>query len=350
LAKSLTSLGIVHQWRGNLQEADRRLEASLRISRQEQLQDSIAVNLMWLSAHAHWQGDFPRAIQLGQEGLTASRAIQDGLNELFGLAFLCLASWSAGDFATAFEVLHDGRLKAQERANRFIFGRLTNTLGWFYGECGDLEQALAYDRESMELGRTHRIANVEISALINIGYDYLALGQLDRARSYFELTLERVQREAFGAHRWRWQMRLLMGLGELCYTAGDYEKALKYVDAGLQEAQATSSQKYVAKGWGMRGSILVRLGDVEAAGRELQRACTLADQLRSPTLAYPLACELGQWYEAVGQEREAATQYRKAQAAITGMASGLEDQALRTTFLQSARVRAIEAWVARLDG
>jgi predicted ATPase/class 3 adenylate cyclase len=349
-AKSLTSLGIVHQWRGNLQEGDRRLEESLRISRQEQLQDSIAVNLMWLSAHAHWQGDFPRAIQLGQEGLTASRAIQDGLNELFGLAFLCLACWSAGDFAMAFEVLHEGRLKAHERENRFIFGRLTNTLGWFHSECGDLEQALAYDQESMELGRIHSIANVEISALVNIGYDHLALGQLDQARSYFEPTLERVQREAFGAHRWRWKMRLLMGLGEICYTTGDYEQALHYVDAGLQEAQATSSQKYVAKGWAMRGSILIKLGDTEAAGLELQRACILADQLLSPTLAYPLAYKLGQWYEAVGQEREAAVQYRKAQAVIENLATGLEDQVLRTTFLQSVPVRAIEACVARLDG
>ena len=48
------------------------------------------------------------------------------------------------------------------------------------------------------MGRTTGIANVEISALINLGLDYLALGQHARAVSYLAPTLDRVEREAFG--------------------------------------------------------------------------------------------------------------------------------------------------------
>jgi tetratricopeptide (TPR) repeat protein len=105
---------------------------------------------------------------------------------------------------------------------------------------GDIARAVEYDQESVELGRTAGVSNVEASALINLGLDYLALGQYERALSHLEPTLERVEHEAFGAHRWRWRIRLFIGLAELAYTTGDDEHALRYVEEGLQEAQATS--------------------------------------------------------------------------------------------------------------
>jgi class 3 adenylate cyclase/tetratricopeptide (TPR) repeat protein len=348
LARSLTSLGLVHQWRGNLQEADRKLEESLQISRREGYKDSLAQNLLWLSAHAYWQGNSQRAIPLGQESWAVARDIHDGFSELISLAFLCLEYWSAGNYAQALHVLHEGMTKAKERDNKFILGRLTNTLGWFHSEFGDISRAVEYDHASMELGRTSGVSNVEISALINLGLDYLALGQHARASSYLEPTLERVERGASGAHRWRWKVRLLTGLAELAYTTEAYEQALRYVEDGLREAQATSSQKYVAKGWGLRGKILTALGHGEAAGAELQRALALAEQLQSPALLYPIADDLGQWYDGTGKERESATLYSMAKATIERMATAVEDQALRTIFLQSASVQAIHERIARM--
>jgi class 3 adenylate cyclase/tetratricopeptide (TPR) repeat protein len=349
LARSLTSLGLVHQWRGNLQEADRQLEESLQISRREGYKDSLAQNLVWLSAHAYWQGNSQRAIPLGQEGLAVSHEIHDGFSELISFAFLCLEYWSAGNYARALSVLHEGMTKAKERDNKFILGRLTNTLGWFHSEFGDVSRAVEYDHESIELGRTYRISNVEISALINLGLDYLALGQHERALSYLEPTLERVERGAFGAHRWRWKVRLLIGLAELSSTTGAYEQALHYVEEGLKEARETSSQKYVAKGLAMRGKILGQLGHGSAAAGELRQAFTLAEQLDNPMLSYPIAYDLGQWYESEGQEQEAARLYGKVKAAIEHMATAVEDQALRTTFLQSASVQAIRERLARMS-
>jgi class 3 adenylate cyclase/tetratricopeptide (TPR) repeat protein len=348
LARSLTSLGLVHQWRGNLQEADRKLEESLQISRREGYKDSLAQNLLWLSAHAYWQGNSQRAIPLGQESWAVARDIHDGFSELISLAFLCLEFWSAGNYAQALHVLHEGMTKAKERNNKFILGRLTNTLGWFHSEFGDISRAVEYDHASMELGRTSGVSNVEISALINLGLDYLALGQHARASSYLEPTLERVERGASGAHRWRWKVRLLTGLAELAYTTEAYEQALRYVEDGLREAQATSSQKYVAKGWGLRGKILTALGHGEAAGAELQRALALAEQLQSPALLYPIADDLGQWYDGTGKERESATLYSMAKATIERIATAVEDQALRTIFLQSASVQAIHERIARM--
>jgi class 3 adenylate cyclase/tetratricopeptide (TPR) repeat protein len=350
LARSLASLGAVQEVRGNLQEAEREFTAALQISRQEGYQDPLAFTMQNLSALAYWQGNFPRAMHIGQEGVAVSRAIHDGFHELYSLAFVCLAYWSAGNYAQALTLLREGMMKAKERENRFIFGRLTNTLGWFHCEFGNVSRAVELDQESVELGRSARISNVEVSALINLGLDYFALDQHERALSHLESTLERVQREAFGAHRWRWQIRLLIGLAELAYTTGAYERALPYVDEGLREAQATSSRKYVAKGWALRGKLVAKLGDSNAAGAEIQRAFTLAEQLQSPSLLYPIAYDLGQWYEVVGQEQQAAALYGKAKAAIERMATAVDDAALRVTFLRSALVQAISERAARLGG
>jgi tetratricopeptide (TPR) repeat protein len=201
LARSLMSLGLVDQVRGDMQQADRKLEAALHITRRLGYHDALAQNLLYVSMQAHWKGDFHRAIQLGQDGLGVSRAVYDGLSELMCLAFLCLAYWSVGQYVPALTALQEGLTKAKERQNTFIIGRLTNSLGWFHREFGDLARAMELDQESLACGQTSRVANMEISALINLGYDALALGQFAQARAYFEPTFHRVEREAFGPHR-----------------------------------------------------------------------------------------------------------------------------------------------------
>ena len=85
------------------------------------------------------------------------------------------------------------------------------------------------------------------------------------------------------------------------------------------------------------------------AGTELQRAFSLAEQLQSPSLLYPIAYDLGYWYESTGKEREAATLYGKAKATIAQMATAVEDEVLRSTFLQSSLVQEIHERAARLD-
>ena len=225
---------------------------------------------------------------------------------------------------------------------------MTNTLGWLHSEFGDVVSAIEYDQESKEVGRMFSISNVEISALINLGIDHFLLGQHKRALSYLQPTLDRVQHEAFGAHRWRWMIRLLIGLAEVHYASGAYEQALRYLEDGLKEAQTTSSQKYIAKGWALRGKIVAKLGGSGAAGEELQRAFTLAEKLGILTIVYPVAYDLGQWYETTGQEENAAMLYGKAKAAVEHIAESLSDETLRSIFQRSARVREIYECSSRL--
>ena len=348
LAMSLAELGHLDAKHGDLPEADRKFEVALQISRQEGHKDSLVLLLFALSRQANWQGDFQRAIEFGQEGVSISRDLHDGNHELTNGFFLSLACWGAGRYAQAFTVIDEGLAKAKDRQNMLNVIRLTNTLGWFHREFGDVHRALEYDHESVDMGRAYHLPDPEISALINLGLDYLALGQYERALTYLEPTLERVEKEAFGVHRWRWKIRLFIGLADLFYTTGDYDQALPYVEQGVQEAQVTSSQKYLALGWALRSKITAKLDHSGRTGEDVYRAFALAEQLGSPSLVYPIAYDLGQWCETTGKAREAAAAYTRAQTAIEQMVTAVGDDALCSTLLQSELVRLINESVERL--
>lgn len=348
-ARSLTMLGAVDQVHRRMSAARQKLDEALRVSRDAEDKEALVQVLSFLCLQTYLQADARATVQLAEEGAMLARAIQDDFNELRIQAFRCQGEWTGGNYARADRLLQETMAQADERGNTFVRGRLLNTLGWFHHEFCDFSGALAFNQQSIELGRMSGIANVEISALINLGNDYLALGQMQAALDCFTSTLARVEEEGFGAHKWRWQMKLMIGLAEHAYAAGAYAEALRRVASGLVEAQTTGSLKYVAKAHALRGKILQQLGQTAAAGNDLQRAFEIGQSLHSPALTYPLAHALGEWYEATDQRHAAATCYRTAKAAIDQMTANAGSKALADGFLQAGPIRLLtENWARTL--
>jgi tetratricopeptide (TPR) repeat protein len=341
LAGSLLSLGLVDQSRGDMQEADSEFEESLQISRREGYKDFMQENLSRLGMDAGFYGDYPRAVALLTEGLAVARDIHDGHGEIGTLAFLSLAQVHLGSYREAVNTIQECKAKAEALGNPFFVSRMPNHLGWIHRLFGDFSGAEELDRESAELGRAAGMPHSEISALINLGADYFGLGQVERARSHCGEVLQRIKSGEFGAHEYLWAPRLRNTLAEACLAMGDHEEALRHVEGSLSVAVASSLQKRMVEGWALRGRILAHAGKAEAAGADLQRAFALAETLNSPSTTYPIAFDLAQWYEAAGQEREAMELYGRAKAEVERMAIAMENEALRSIFLQWAPVQAI---------
>jgi tetratricopeptide (TPR) repeat protein len=346
-ARHLTSMGLVEQTRGRLQEADRKFEESLQISRREGYWDSVEENLRWLGADAILLGEYEQTLAFSKESMAVAREINEGFGEMVNLAWISMAQVNLGNYGEALKTIKEGITKAEERDNKFIASRMPNHIGWIHNLFGDFSGAEALDRESAELGRTYGLPHVEISALINLGADYLGLGQVERAHSHLEDVLERIEGGEFGAHEFIWKQRLLNVLAETCHAMGDQEEAMRHIEGSLSIAVAPGSQKYMAKGWAMRGRILADLGQTEAAGQDLQRAFALAEKIRSPAVIYPIAYELGRWHEGAGQEREAADLYGKARATVERMIAAMDNKALCSIFLQTPIVQSIHESAAR---
>jgi len=348
LAKSLSYLGSVDQVHGNLTDADRKLGEAVRIGEAGGFRDIVLVSQMWMGAHANWRGDFPRAIAISREAERTARDIHDGLNELISLAFCCLAHIGLGEYAEAFGVIGEGLRKARERNNTFIVGRLTNTLGWFHQELGDFGRAIDYDREGAALGQSAKNPNVEISSLINLGFDHLNLGEPQKALSLLDETLVRVEKSAFGAHRWRWAIHLRIYLAEALLATGEPGRALDEVENGLAQARATSSMKYVGKYHGLRGELALRAGEWGRAEADLREALATARQIGYPTLTWQAAHLLARAQANQNKMEEAYAAARLAADTIEAIAARAPDPALTQTFLAWPRVQAVQEELHRL--
>jgi class 3 adenylate cyclase/tetratricopeptide (TPR) repeat protein len=347
VAKSLISLGTVDQCVGDLDAADRKLEESLRLSEAAGLKDSAARALLWMGAHANWRGDFRRAVLLGERAERTAAEVHDHYSESLAMAFRCLAHVGLGEYAQAFVVIRDGLDKARERSINFNIGRLTNSLGWLHQELGDFRRAVEHDQEGVDLGVRYRIPNVEISALLNLGIDHVHLGAPDKALALLETVTGRLE-AAFGAHRWRWIMRLGTPVGEALIAMGRPEQALPHLETAMATARATGSRKYIAKILALRGEIAASGGDWARAEAELAEALRIAREIAYPTLTWQAAHALGRALVAQERGEEALAAMRLGVETIENVQARIPDATLLEAFQAWPRVQAAHDDLDRL--
>jgi tetratricopeptide (TPR) repeat protein len=341
LAKSLSHLGLMDTVNGNLVEGDRKYAESLRIGELGEFTDVIPQNLFQLGAHANWRGEFQTAVVLCRRGAQVASEIHDGFFELSALAFQCLPHIGLGEYTEALAVIDEGLSKARDRNNTFFQGRLINTLGWLHQELGDFRRSVELDRESADLGARDKNSNVEISALINLGLDYLNLGEPQRALSLLEETLVRMEKFAFGAHRWRWSIHLAAYLAETLLATGEPQKALVQVEKGLAQACSTGSMKYIAKFHALRGETAFRAQQWSQAEADLGEALRIAQRIGYPTLTWQAAHLLARTRAGQDKVEDAFTTARLAADTIEAVAARIPDSALQQTFLAWHRVQSV---------
>jgi tetratricopeptide (TPR) repeat protein len=341
VAKSLSYIGLVCQIEGDPVKGDEYLEQSLRISEERGIRGAtIPQNLTWLGAHAEWRGDYDKAIALTRRAEETARENHDGLSELLGLAFRCLALIGKSKYAESVAVINDGLALAREREVAWVAGRLTNSLGWLHQELGDFRRSAELDLESLEIGRAAKNSNVEVSALINVGYDHFQLGDPVKALEVLEGCLVRVEK-GFGAHRWRWAMHFAVNLAEVLLARGHADQALAQAEKALATARETDSRKYLVKAHLLRGRIAAAARDWTRGETDLREAVSIARRIEFPNLIWPAAHALAgvlaarAEHERTGRVKgdEAHALADLAAETIASIAGRAPDTALRSSFL-----------------
>jgi predicted ATPase/class 3 adenylate cyclase len=346
LARSLCYLGLIDQVDGNLHEGDRKFGRSLEISERRGYQDMVSQNLAWLSLHANWRGDFGAAVPLCRRSREAATAIHDGFHEMMALSNLAFPLVGMGDYAGAGQVMDEAVRLARERDNKFIVARVLNTRGWMCQELGDFRGSSELNQEALQAARGN--PNAEISTLINVAYDHLHGGDLSAALELLEQTFERVDKHAFGAHRWRWTIHLSQYIGETLLARGNATAALHMADRALARATQTGSLKYVGKARALRGSVALQQGAALEAARELSEAVAIAQRTDYAPLAWHAGHLLLRAQLATARVDAAADTAQRVNSAINRLAAAAPQSRQRQTFLERARVNAAMEDVARL--
>jgi tetratricopeptide (TPR) repeat protein len=338
LAKALSTRASVHSSYGELDQAVPLIEESVRLGEPLGSPELYLVGLFFLGHFHNWQGDFHRAIEIQRRVAREAQTVHDEFNEGLGLWCLGQAHIGCGLYAEARAVLDDILVKSRERKSHFHIGRITNSLGWLHRELGDFPSALEFSREATALARQHQVGNIEVSAQLDIGGALLQRGEPGAALTVFEEMVGRVEK-GLGSHRWRWDIRVSVGIAEALRALGRGDEALAWIDRALPTARSTGSAKYLGKCHALRGELAILGRRWDHAVAELGEALAIGRRIQYPTLTWQTAPLLARAQAEAGRLEEAAGTARLALDTIDLVAARAPEQSLRRTFSAWARVQ-----------
>ncbi len=345
--KALSIRGSVHSSYGELDQAVPLIEESVRLGEPFGSPELYLVGLFFLGHFHNWQGDFHQAIEIQRRVTREAQSVHDEWNEGLGMWCLGLAHIGCGRYTEARALLDEALAKSRERKSHFNVGRITNSLGWLHQELGDFRGALEFNREAAALGQRHQIGNIEVSAQLDIGYTLVRGGEPGPALSLFEEMVARVE-NGLGSHRWRWDIRVSVGIAEALLALGRGAEAVKWIERALSTAGPTRSAKYLAKCHALLGERALLAGRWGDAVTKLSRALELGRKIENPTLVWQAAHLLARAQAKSGRPDEASMTARLALDTIDGVAARASDLSLRTVFLAWPRVVAAREEVDRL--
>lgn len=258
-----------------------------------------------------------------------------------------LAMGGQGEYAHALARLHEALTICERTGEVLVKARAMNTVGWILGELENHEAAVEWNTESEQAALQVHAPDPEIesNARLNLGDNLRALGRLDEAEKYYQ-TVEEVVRTASPRERfalWLYSQHFFHSYGELCLERRDYEKALSYANDCVKLAESTNRPKNVIKGRRLRGQIMTAQGKLAEAEDEIEIALTIAREIGNPPQLWKTLVALGDLRTAQGRKPEAKASYGDALEVVERVASRLDDEKMRETFLESAHVEGIKA-------
>jgi tetratricopeptide (TPR) repeat protein len=173
---------------------------------------------------------------------------------------------------------------------------------------------------------------VEISTLINLLLDCVALGRLEEAETYLAEVQRDLGRPEFGAHNWRWRTRLAEARARLALARGEVAAAEAAIAEMLGWAERTASRKYQARGWLLRAELCAARGDASGAAADLRAAQALADSLGDFPTRVRARLRLADVWGELGEPAAATQAGREAGQLIAQLAGRLQNPELRRSY------------------
>jgi len=336
LAQSLLLLTEVHESSGDLssalETASRAQKVSIELN-DIQLQARATVEIGFLNTQ---RAEFNEAVIAAEHGLKLLAESDDRSAIAYAWNILGRALGGRGDYSRGLEAFDHCREEAQITGDRYLLAQVFNMQGWLYRELGDYQKGLNLDQQGYDFAKRWGKPSPEISARLNMSIDMLHLDEPKRALGLLDKIEVQINCGSFGFHNWRWQVRLLHTRG-LCFLALDEpEKSLALADEGLLLAEKTIARKYTALNHALRGQALAKLGHLDEAILELELAISLGDVIQYQPLRWSGRYQLAKLCRQCNSESDANKMVTEAENIIQTIAGAIDDENLRTTFLNTA--------------
>jgi tetratricopeptide (TPR) repeat protein len=338
LIESLSALAMVYVPRAEYDRTVAIADEALRRSEQagDQHHQSIVHSVLG-AAYLH-RGEYGRASKSLERAIAMQRSLGDQRGLASSLNFSGLAYHRLAQFSRSIKHHEESlRIKRAIQDVSAIPGGL-NALGDVLRDIGQLDSAIKNHTESLAMARFNANRGAECDNLRDLGVDYLLVGDLNTSEQHLAQVL-RLSHE----HKYPWyETRARSTWSEVLLSRGDGIAADQQSALALEMARRINATELLAE------ALLIRARTVALSGTDLASAIGLITEGIALAEAGDLILPLRMMYHMLAQlrrskgDRAGAQQAQaKAQLLLQDAASGIEDRAVRGTFLSSQLAQAI---------
>jgi predicted ATPase/class 3 adenylate cyclase len=320
---------------GHLPEAYTHLRRALFASRASHDQIAEGTCRHLLAMLDNFMGRFGRAAVGERWVVGLAHRLGNRAGECAALFYLSLAEGGCGHYDAAWAALEEGYALAQQIRSPLWLARYPNQRAWLSAELGDWVTAYEIDRAGLEPARAvPGLREFEISTLINLALDSVALNRLGEAEAHLIEAQRDVGKPEFGSHNWRWQTRLADARARLALACGRPEEADQALDELFRLAEFTHARKYLARGLVLRADRSVQRNDLSSAECDLSTAAGHADQMCYFPTRVEARSKLCRLYKQIGSAAQADRVRQELAELIAEFDRTVQQPELRRSFEQ----------------
>ena len=342
LAAAYTVTAAVYEVTGRLDEARADAERAVPLARSVSDAAGEALAMSILGEIRNFQGQYGEAIRLQSEALQTVRAHRFFEPWMWILFSYGVASTGQGAYDQALTMLEEGLALSAKVGDEHWRHRLLNTLGWLYGEVGDVRRSLELNRQGAEEARPRGDPETIANAELNLGDLLVAEGDLLQAHELLAGVHRLVKNPGTSDWmKWRYSTHLFASLGEFWLARGEPSQAREFANQCLELATRTTSRKYLVRGWRLAGEIALAQRRWEEAEQALRHALTFAETIGNPTQLWKTHVALGGLFAETKQPEAAQRAYRAARTVIEQVRGSLTAPRLRAGLESAQFVRRV---------
>ena len=288
------------------------------------------------------RSDFRAALTLWEEALAGyrSEAVRTAFpqdsrqGEAYSLGNLGKTHTSLGEVEQAIDFQQQSLDIKRQIGDRQGEANSLRNLGSAYRNLGDYERAIDFYQQSLDIALQIGDRQGEAYSLGNLGIIYRSLGNYEQAIDFYQQSLD-IARQISDRQG---EAASLGNLGILYHSLGDYERATDFLQQTLDIAQGISDRQREAYSLGGLGAVYASLGNYEQAIDFYQQSLDIARQIGNRRAASISLHNLGAAYWDLADFAAAAGYFQlSAQAQESLHSSGLAD-ANRLSLLDSQQV------------
>jgi serine/threonine protein kinase/tetratricopeptide (TPR) repeat protein len=329
-AEAIVNLALRHSVVGEPAIAKSLFEAAIPLARSSGHDRALLSTLTYRGVGHFFQTEFREAEEMLSEASELASRLRDGVILRTALFFLGWTQASLGRMSDALATLQDVFEMAERNGDRHFLSRAQKRIRWIHWELQGFPDIMQHSQVSTETtvrSRRDEVTGSPIN-LIHIMYETEPSDDQEKAPSEMK--------------EWHFSgVRVQAGAAESALSQGDLNNAEKQAQALLDNSLRHGPPKYLAVAHKILGETAMARGDLATAEQELNAALEPFRTNPAPLVAWKTYAALGRLHRLKNDAQAAREAYGCAAEIVRKIASNVDDEQLRSTFLNAPAVQEV---------